>query len=235
MSDFHQLKVTLADQSKIESVSPEFIKQGLIRARDKTVQVLHEIKNELKIGMTEDDARHLCLDTFKKHGVTKHWHRPYVRFGSGTVLTFNHPVQAGVTLQANDPYYLDLGPVWPDPELGLEYEGDYGDTFILGDNPEAEKCANTARELFTFIQNKWREQKLSGEAIYALLQSETKARGYELDPDVEGHRMSDFPHQRYSKEHLARVPFIPSDALWVLEVKINHPSHAFGAFFEDIL
>ncbi len=235
MSELHPLQVTSFDSAKIEGVSPTFAKAGLLKAREKTIQVLREIQSELKVGMTEDDARKLTLDIFKRHGVTKHWHRPYVRFGEGTLLTFNHPTRTDLTLQKNDPYYLDLGPVWKDEELGLEYEGDYGDTFVFGENAGAEKCANAARDLFALARNAWREKQISGTAIYELLLAEATARGYELDREVEGHRVSDFPHHRFSKDHLALMPFTPSDTLWVLEVKLNEPAQKWGAFFEDIL
>lgn len=49
---------------------------GLLKAREKTWQVLHEIRETLRPGLTEDDARKLSLDIFREHGVVKHWHKP---------------------------------------------------------------------------------------------------------------------------------------------------------------
>ena len=235
MSDLHPLSTPSGAQNALEAVSAEFLTAGLWIAREKTVAVVLEIRDQLKIGMTEDQARQLVLACFSQHGVTKHWHRPYVRFGEGTLLTFNDPIRENAILAQDDPYYLDVGPVWTDKASGIEYEGDYGDTFILGDNAEGEKCAEAARSLFQFAQRFWREKKCSGQELYRILDQETSARGYCLVKDVEGHRLADFPHHRYTKMNLADADFVPSPALWVLEVKINHPTLPFGAFFEDIL
>lgn len=216
-------------------MSPEFIRDGLFRAREKTISVLEEIRRMLREGMTENDARLLALTVFKSHGVTKHWHKPYIRFGSGTTLTFNEPLQAEYRLRTGDAYYLDLGPVWADADLGLEYEGDYGDTFAFGRNTEAEKCAETAHAIFREAQAAWRATKLTGEELYRLMEKRARKEGYVFVAGVEGHRVSDFPHHKYTKENLARMPFVPSESIWVLELQLNDPAGRFGAFFEDLL
>ena len=240
MEQPHTLGVYTPAQTVLENVASKFLIEGLLHAQKKTVVVLHEIRAHLKVGMTENDARLLALEIFKQHGVTKHWHRPYIRFGAGTTLTFNHPIQADYRLQENDPYYLDLGPVWPaEDDTGLEYEGDYGDTFVFGTsggtNAEAEKCAELSRKLFQEVQALWRREKLSGEALYLYLEKRAAELGYKLADDVLGHRLGDFPHQKYSKERLAKLKFTPKDSLWVLEVQLVDPQNRFGAFFEDLL
>lgn len=235
MNEPHPLGVFSSSQEKLESVDPKFLVKGLVRARDKTVRVLEEIKSRLVEGMTEDDARKIGLEIFKDAGVTKHWHKPVIRFGPGTALTFHSPLQPAYRLQPNDPYYLDLGPVWPDSELDLEYEGDYGDTFVFGKNSEAEKCAQVARVLFDEGKKLWREKKVTGAELYQYLDRRTTELGYVRLPQVDGHRVGDFPHQKYSKEGLSKVPFVPTDSLWILEIQINDPQNRFGAFFEDIL
>lgn len=219
----------------MEAVDPKFVTEGLLRAREKTIAGLATLRGELKEGMTEDEARKLALRVFREQGVTKHWHKPYIRFGAGTTLTFNDPLQPDYRLQTGDPYYIDLGPVWSDPELGLEYEGDYGDTFVFGENAEAEKCAATARQLFGEAKSAWRSQSLSGQGLYEFLRRRSHEMGYLLVDGVEGHRVADFPHHRYSKAQLATVPFFPSAAVWVLELQLNDPQRRFGAFFEDLL
>ena len=126
MNTPHPLAVLAESQAALEAVGPEFIKAGLYRARDKTKAVFETLKASLKEGMTEDEGRKMTLDVFANLGVKKHWHRPYVRFGLGTSLCFNDPVQPNYHLQKNDACYIDLGPVWRDDETGIEYEGDYG-------------------------------------------------------------------------------------------------------------
>jgi len=238
MSELHPLGVT-SQQATIEAVNPQFVRETQLKAQKRTWEVLETIHSQLKIGMTENDARLMALEVFKKLGVTKHWHRPYVRFGPGTTLTFNDPIQPDYKLQQGDPIYLDLGPVWPAEALGvsgtLEYEGDVGDSFVMGVNAEATACIQTARDLFIEARAQWLSGKLTGEEIYAFLKSRACDLGYELVEQVHGHRMSDFPHQKYTKEKLATLSFHPSDALWILEVMIKHPKLPIGAFFEDLL
>jgi hypothetical protein len=195
MSHPHPLHISIEDRSRLEGVHPDFISAGLMRAREKTIQVLELVRNEFKEGMTEEVARKLAMDIFADHGVTKHWHRLYVRFGPGTILTFNDPVQPDYRLQENDPYYLDLGPVWKDAELGLEYEGDYGDTFVFGENAEANRCAQAARDLFAEAKQFWATDQSSGEAIYERLKRRTVALGYELVEGVEGQKFRFSPSQ----------------------------------------
>ncbi len=226
----------LSSTQLIEGVDPAFVAQGLYRARKNTIQVLDEFRGSLLEGMTENDARILALDIFKAHGVIKHWHKPYIRFGAGTRLTFHDPLQPDYRLRAGDPYYADFGPVWSDPELGLEYEGDYGDSFVFeGSHPEAEKCAKIARQLFFEAQAKWKNEHLSGEEIYRFLQKRADETGYKLLESVAGHRIGDFPHHKHSKQNLSQVQFEPKESLWILEVMLLDPLDRFGAFFEDLL
>ena len=219
----------------IEGVAPGFLREGLLSAQKKTWDAFHKIRERLIPGMTEDEARKTALAVFAELGVTKHWHRPYTRFGAGTALTFFDPVQPDYRLREDDPVYLDLGPVWVDADSGLEYEGDVGDTYVLGENPAAQKCAETARALFNEAQERWRGGDLTGEGIYRLLKTRTEELGYLLTEKVEGHRLSDFPHFKYGKERLGQLTVKPGAFLWILEVHIRASGGEFGAFFEDLL
>lgn len=236
MSHFHKLGVQEMSGRRLpEAVDERFVLAGLLRARRKTIEATYELKGMIREGMTEEDGRRLALDVFRDFGVERHWHRPYVRFGKGTLLTFHDSLQEGYQLQQNDPFYLDVGPVWKDEETGLEYEGDFGDSFVRGTNPEASRCAAVARDLFDEAKLFWNESKTTGDEIYRFLRERARARGYVLDESVEGHRAGDFPHHRFSKDTLASVSYSPGPGLWVLEVKINDLKGRFGAFFEDVL
>ena len=229
----HPLGVHATSKETLESVAPNFLKAGLLRAQEKTRIAFQEIRKGLKEGMTEVDAGKLALQVFSDLGTKKHWHRPYIRMGSGTCLSFNEPREVSPMLKLNDPVYFDLGPVWP--EDGIEYEGDYGDTFVLGENAEAQKCAEACRLIFSEAREQWMQRNTSGLELYEFIRSRATHRGYVLREDVQGHRIGDFPHHRFTKMNLSAAHFIPSDSLWVLEVQILDPKNRFGAFFEDIL
>lgn len=233
--ELHPLRVTPFTKNDAEMVDEKFIIAGLLKARDKTIAVMHEIRDALVIGLTEDEARILAMEISRKHGAMKHWHKPYIRFGRGTALTFGDPIQPDYKLRMNDPFYIDLGPIWPDLEEGLDYEGDVGDTFIFGENLIAEECALTARKIFIEGQEYWKKASCSGIELYSYIKQRTEHYGYILAENVDGHRLSDFSHHKYSKERLAQVNFVPQAQLWVLEVQIIRPDMTCGAFYEDIL
>lgn len=227
--------VGVGGKQDMESIGSNFLLDGLLKAREKTWNAFHEIRGQIREGMTEPEARTLSLEILSDLGSKKHWHRPYVRFGPGTSLSFHDAIQTEYRLRMNDPVYIDLGPVWPDVDSGLEYEGDVGDTYVFGKNEEAELCAKTARQIFKEACQKWKTEKLSGVALYGFLKKCAEENGYRLIERVDGHRLSDYPHTKYSKERLAKVPFNPATCLWILEVQIVHPTKPFGAFFEDLL
>ena len=231
----HELRVLAVSDYPEEKVDEKFVLEGLLDARRKTLDVMHEVRLALEPGLTEDDARKLALEIFRKAGVTKHWHKPYIRFGRGTALTFHEPLQKDYKLSINDPYYIDLGPIWPDEARGLDYEGDVGDTFVLGENAAAELCANTARQIFAEAQAEWQKSSCTGEELYRFAKLRAEHYGYKLGESVDGHRLSDFSHHHYSRKRLAELTFSPSASLWVLEIQIMSPDMSFGAFFEDIL
>ncbi len=235
MSDLHHVGVASVSGKSLESVHPEFIRQGLVDAQRKSWDGFQEIRRSLKAGMTENEARELATRLFTAMGSPRHWHRPYVRFGPGTALTFHESLQKEYRLQEGDAVYLDLGPVWRGSESDLEYEGDVGDSFAFGANAEYEQCAQAARDLWAEGRRMWRDEGASGEKIYAWMRERAPDLGWTLVEKVTGHRVSDFPHTKYSKERLSKVPFHPATSLWILELQLNHPDGKFGAFYEDLL
>jgi len=132
-------------------------------------------------------------------------------------------------LRENDIFFLDIGPVWE------EWEGDGGDTFVVGNDPEMAKIAADARKLFHIVRHKWESTGMSGKALYEFAVAEAEAMGWELNMDLSGHRLSDFPHAAIYDGPMADVDFEPSPLLWVLEIHIRHKIAGYGAFFEDML
>ena len=233
--ELHAIGVTEDSRHLVEGADPRLIQAGLLTARDKSWDVFQKIRPQMLEGLTELDARKVALSIFSEYGVKKHWHQPYIRFGSGTQLTFHEPLRSDYRLQKNDPVYMDFGPVWEDLETGIEYEGDVGDSFVFGKNIEAEHCIQTARKLFAEAKEMWAIKRCSGKELYAHLDRGAKELGYKMVENVLGHRVSDFPHHQYSKRSVIELDFHPNSYLWILELQIVHPELPFGAFFEDLL
>ena len=71
--------------------------------------------------------------------------------------------------------------------------------------------------------------------LYDFATAEAAKMGWELNLDLSGHRISDFPHAAVYEGPMNTVDFTPSPLLWVLEIHIRNPDMKFGAFFEDML
>lgn len=235
MSDLHSLGIYSDDPTKLEFIPQDFAISKLITYQAKTRKLVQDIRDAVKVGITESEGRQIALEVSSAHGVKKHWHQPYLRFGPGTLLTYNDSAQENYHLQKNDAFYIDLGPVWNDDDSSISYEGDFGDTYVLGNSASAKKCADTARQLFHEAQEQWRLQKLSGKNVYHWLNERAQSLGYHFLNKIDGHRIGDFPHHKSYKGGLSQVAFTPSHALWVLEVQIQDISQNIGAFYEDIL
>ena len=157
------------------------------------------------------------------------WHKNVVRFGAGTTLTFHDDFQPDYVLQANDIFFVDLGAVFDG------HEGDAGDTFVVGDDAEMHACAQAARTLWDEVAARWRDDGVTGEALYRFAKDRAEAMGWTLNWDVKGHRVSDFPHAIYKAGALGDFEGVPATGLWILEIQIAHPTRPIGAFYEDLL
>ena len=212
-----------------EKTKEDFSSELFFEIRDRTRNALNLISERIQVGMLEEEAGELALSTLQELGTRQGWHPAYVRFGPNTIKSYGAPSEPGVRLGENDIYFIDMGPVWQG------YEGDAGDTFVTGDDPEMARCAADVKRVFDTVSEKWKTSELSGEALYQFAEQTAKEMGWVLNLDLSGHRLSDFPHDNYYDGALAAIPFHPSPKLWVLEIQIRHPEKPFGAFYEDLL
>ncbi|MEJ0052003.1 MAG: M24 family metallopeptidase [Methylovirgula sp.] len=219
----------LEKQSELEAVGPAFLKDKMLEMRAKTRNTIHAIAAACKPGMVEEDAVAMAKDLLAEGDMVRGWHDVYVRFGTNTLKTFGAPSDPGIVLKDNDIFLIDIGPVWG------EFEGDGGDTFTVGDVPDQARCARDAKKLFHIVRKKWEDTRMSGRELYDFATEQAKAMGWELNLDLSGHRLSDFPHAAIYDGPMAEVDFKPSPLLWVLEIHIRHPTAGYGAFFEDML
>ncbi|MEJ1962848.1 MAG: M24 family metallopeptidase [Gammaproteobacteria bacterium] len=217
------------EQSILEKVGTAFSPDVMLAVRDATRAAIHQIAARVEPGMVEEDAIEMAKKTLASRGMLRGWHDVYVRFGSNTTKTFGAASDPGVVLGQNDVFFIDIGPVWE------KWEGDGGDTFVTGTDDEMARCAKDARALFHIVRAKWKETGATGKQLYDFAESQARALGWELNLDLSGHRLSDFPHAAIYDGPMATVPFRPSPLVWVLEIHIRHPQRRFGGFFEDML
>jgi Xaa-Pro aminopeptidase len=216
-------------QADLEQVGAGFGRDKMLAVRDITRAAINEIASRCKPGMVEEDAVEMAKEILADHSMVQGWHNVYVRFGTNTTKTFGAPSDPGIVLHADDLFLIDIGPVFEN------CEGDGGDTFVTGSNPDYARCADDARKLFHLVRKKWDREGLTGNVLYDFAAQEAAAMGWELNLDLSGHRISDFPHAAVYDGPLSTLDFVPSPLLWVLEIHIRHPSMKYGAFFEDML
>jgi Xaa-Pro aminopeptidase len=213
----------------LEKVGAAFATEKMLAVRGITRGAIHEIASRCKPGMVEEDAVEMAKEILAGHGMVQGWHDVYVRFGTNTTKTFGAPSDPGIVLGSDDLFLIDIGPVLD------KWEGDGGDTFATGGNPDYAKCAQDARTLFHLVRKKWAKEGATGKVLYDFAAAEAQKMGWELNLDLSGHRISDFPHAAIYEGPMNTVDFTPSPLLWVLEIHIRDPGMRFGAFYEDML
>ncbi|WP_426270919.1 M24 family metallopeptidase [Dyella kyungheensis] len=211
-----------------EAVGDRFDRQHMLHARERSWAALHGIRERMRPGISEDEAKAEAAEVFAALGMERLWHPVIIRIGSNTTKTYRERSEP-VRLGENDIYFIDLGLVFEG------HEGDVGDTFVIGHAPQQQACAEAARELFHFTANAWHREGLSGEALYAFAEQQAQAMGWRLNHEIKGHRVSDFPHAVHKAGDLGEYGERPADGLWILEIQIAHPTEAYGAFYEDLL
>ncbi|MEN6080196.1 M24 family metallopeptidase [Chromobacterium piscinae] len=212
-----------------EAVGAAFDRDAMLDVRRRTLKAVRDIAANVSPGMLEEDAVEMARDVLAEAGMLRGWHDVYVRFGRNTLKTFGAASEPDTRLGDDDIFFVDIGPVWK------QWEGDGGDTFVTGADPERARCAADARAIFHEVRAKWLEERSSGRELYHYAEDCARRRGWELNLDLSGHRLADFPHAAIHKGALADFDHAPSGLLWVLEIHIRHPSEPYGAFFEDLL
>lgn len=221
--------MSLQSSTRHEAVGPAFSPESMNRIRVQAKEAVRRIAAAVRPGMNEQQACEDAMAILKAMGIERVWHPVIVRFGAGTLTTFRERSDPARVLGSQDIYYVDIGPVWDG------HEGDAGDTFVTGDDPEMHACAEAARSIWEDVSRHWREERIDGESLYRFAAERAHAAGWRLNLDIKGHRLSDYPHAVYAAGPLGNFAQRPATGLWVLEIQIAHPTRPFGAFYEDLL
>jgi methionyl aminopeptidase len=215
--------------AELEGTGAHFSLDRLLEMRARTRTAVHRIAQQVVAGMAEEDAKAVARDTLRAMGMRRGWHHIIVRCGPNTTKDFMERSEPGVVLGADDIFFVDIGPIYQD------YEGDAGDTFVLGSDPDHHRAKRDARTIWDMVRDKWFADGSTGAELYAYATETARSFGWRLNLDLSGHRLSDYPHAAHYDGPLADVAFRPSPNLWVLEIAIAHPERPFGAFYEDLL
>jgi len=221
--------MTTQDPTALEATNEGFSIGKFLETRTKAQEAVSRIAAQVQVGMLEEDANKMVAATLQEMGATNAFHKPYIRFGTNTVKTFGADSDPGIRLGEDDIFFIDVGPVWDG------YEGDAGDTFVTGSNPELKRCAGDAKAIFQAVAEKWATGAFTGEELYQYAVQMAKDLGWELNLDLGGHRLGDYPSGDHYEGPLSEISFHPSPNRWMVEIHIRHPSLKYGAFYEDLL
>src|SRR5580698_4329021 len=114
----------------LEATGEKFSVEQLMDVRARTRKAVHLIADQIEVGMVEEDAREMARETLENLGMRRGWHQVITRLGPNTTKDFMARSEPGVILGSNDIFFIDIGPIYED------CEGDAGETFVFGDNPD---------------------------------------------------------------------------------------------------
>jgi Xaa-Pro aminopeptidase len=212
-----------------EAVGTQFDIDLMRDASEQSWRGVDAMRSAFTPGMRESQARKLAASILSDLGMERIWHPTLVRFGPNTTKKFNQKSDGDPILDEDDIYFIDIGPVF------RGHEGDVGATFTTGVDPEKKACALAVKTLFDNVCDAWRVRDLSGAALYDYADHRAQDLGWNLNLDVKGHRVSDFPHAIHRAGTLGALHACPIAGVWILEIQIAHPTKPFGAFYEDLL
>jgi methionyl aminopeptidase len=219
----------VVDPQGIEDVGEAFSISKMLEVRLRTRRAVNAIAAGIEVGMTQRDANEVARATLSEMGLRQGWHPVVVRLGENTAREFDDRGGADLVLQADDIFFVDIGPVYE----GIE--GDGGDTFVRGENPEHHQTKLDVKAIWDEVREAWVSQGLTGRELYDLATEAGARRGWRLNPALSGHRLSDFPHKAHYRGLMSDVDLVPAPDLWVLEIALVHPTRPIGAFYEDTL
>jgi Xaa-Pro aminopeptidase len=213
-----------------EIVGAPFSLDAMRVAQRESWRALNAMVAAIRPGMRESEALALGEAILADMGMECAWHPLMVRFGANTLKIFSSVNDDDLVLGTDDIYFIDMGPVFQG------HEGDVGETFVTGSDPEMAECAKAAKTLFDRVTAIWNQGDVAGIALYEAAAREAEAMGWLLNLEVKGHRVSDYPHRALPPGgKLGTLDHVPTIGLWVLEIQIRHPTRPFGAFYEDLL
>ncbi|WP_085338960.1 M24 family metallopeptidase [Aquidulcibacter paucihalophilus] len=181
-------------------------------------------------GMNDLDGKAIVDQAILDSGAERLWHASQVRFGPNTLLPFGQAPATPHVLEADDIFFLDIGPCYDG------HEGDVGSAFTLGQVPAFHSLIEDSKAVFAAVKAHWAETGANGLELYDFAKTEAAKRGRTLALEgASGHRIGAFPHRVHHSGKLKAFGKTPSPACWILEIHLIDPTLKVGAFYEDML
>ncbi len=211
-----------------ENYGPQFNLDLYLKAREKAMQAVHQTAEQIVPGMNEQQCIEILNRELSEAQIEKFWHPTKFRVNNNTTKSFRDASE-DLVLKESDLFFVDIGPVF------YNHEADYGETFVIGNDPKLINLRDATKKVFEATQKAWKENRLTGQALYEFAVKEALKYDLILNTNMYGHRLGDFPHALYFKGKLGTLNFSPAPHLWILEIHLLDESIGRGAFFEDLL
>jgi Xaa-Pro aminopeptidase len=202
--------------------------EAAVRSAVLAKRILADILAAVKPGVRESEVKAFALDTFRRYGIERTWHQPYIRFHTHTLLTFKEKADEDFTLKEEDIAYVDIGVV----KDGIE--GDAGATLTFGNSAAFTRLRDASKTIFQEARRYWQAHDPEGIALYQHIVSLAEKMDVRFNLDPAGHLIGAFPHRGW-KKGLNRFPGKVKPGAWILEIQVAHKTLPFGAFYEDLL
>ncbi|OHV28852.1 MULTISPECIES: M24 family metallopeptidase [Pseudofrankia] len=216
----------------------------LLDAQTKASELLREVERRglISAGRSEqrvsNDIRDLATQLF---GVRQHWHKRIVRAGPNTLQPYDENPPDRV-IGDDDIVFCDFGPVFDG------WEGDYGRTFVLGDDPVKHRLRNDLSLVFEAGRRHFEDHPdITGEQLFAAVEKLAADAGWEYGSPLAGHLVGEFPHDRIpgnrveyyitpgSQHPMRRTDSAGRPCHWILEIHLVDRERGFGGFYETLL
>lgn len=212
-----------------QAVGAHFNIELMQKAQQRALAVMQQVASTFQPGLRESEATLMVRHALDQAGASAHWHPAIVRFGKNTTKIYSEASEPDLVLQPNDVFFIDIGPVFE------QHEADVGATYAVGQDPLHQQLMTAVEEVFEVVADAWRTTGASGPTLYQIAESTAAALGYQLNHQIKGHRVGDFPHKLYASGQLGAELDDLRPGIWVLEIQLRHPQLAIGAFKEQVL
>lgn len=213
--------------SSIEIMGDKFNQTQFLKARELTWSLMQATYAKVEEGMLWQDIETVLNQLAPDYGVEKWWHPTKIRLNQDTLQTFRGTNSDQIGFQKDDLIFFDLGPVI------LGHEADCGRTF--GESEKYQNLKMAAEEIFQMAKQFWTREHPSGVELFRFADDIARSRSLILNPEMKGHRLSDFPHAVFDRRKLSETSDQLKPLGWILEIHILDQNLQRGAFFEDLL
>ncbi len=197
----------------------------MLEARRRTRAAVRDVARQVAPGMSEEEGLELARRTLRAHGFEQDWVEPYLRFGRNTLKKYAEPPDPGIVLAPDDVWFIDVGPLW------RNHECDYAESFAVGGDPERHRIVRDVRAIFDRTSRHWREACATGVELYRFAAAEAESLGWQLDPEMAGHRLGEYPHAVFHDGLLGNAEFTPSAGI----VDARNPDPPPGSSLQRLL